>query len=214
MPENNFRNLNDSVLVTRLNTMISTIIENPADYGLDGSEVEAMQTTKDLFNVKIETAQQVDAAKLGAYADKDATRATLLDEVSSIVKRIYSTPSVDDKLLETAGLAPRPGRPQYTIPNAVSDFSAAVKGPDSILLKWRPNGNISSTRYLIEVQVDGGSWSLLTSVTAGRFVHSGIDPGVMMSYRVYAMRGTRKGPYSTIASVWTGGEEATLQIAA
>ncbi len=212
---NNFGTLSDPNLVNRISAICSVTLENPADYGLTGGEVEALSDAKDVLDVAVGTYIAVNAEKLSATAVKEAARQDVLTQISSIVKRIYGDPNVDDALLAKASLAPRPSRPTFGTPNVPTAFTATVIGPNSVELKWRRNDNINTTIYTIEVQRgQGEAWNTLTSQTATRFVDETSAPGQPVSYRVYAKRGNRKSVLSSIASVWTEGEESVLSLAA
>ena len=213
--KNNFSSLNDPSLINRIGQVCSVTLENPTDYGLNGAEVEALQEANEALDAAVGTYIAVNAEKLSASAAKEAARAEVLTQISSIVKRIYGDPNVDDTLLAKAGLASRPSRPTLATPNVPTDFTATVIGPNSVELKWKRNENINTTIYTVEVRHGlTGTWQTLTSQTATRFVDETSEPGQPVSYRVYAKRGKRKSTLSTVASVWVDGEETTLSLAA
>ncbi|MBL8061058.1 MAG: fibronectin type III domain-containing protein [Chthonomonas sp.] len=137
----------------------------------------------------------------------------VLESLSSIVKRIYSDPNVDDKMLRDAGLAERPGKPQYLTPNVPLDATSNVVGPRAVEIRWKRNGNVSPTVYIIEQQTPSG-WVQIASETATKFVHNNIDAGVMQTYRVTAKRGNRFSPASNEATIWATNGGVELRVAA
>lgn len=215
--KNNFSSLSDTELVSRIGAFCSVALENPTNYGLNGAEVEALSDTNVLLDTAIDSYSEWNNGKLAASATKDARRGDVLTQMSSIIKRVYGDPTVNDSTLAKAGLAPRPSGPTFATPNTPTGFTATVVGPNDVTLRWNRAGNISATMYFIEVKRgETGAWTLLNSVTSTKFSDDTVAPGQPVSYRLYAKRGNRKSGFSSVAQIWPNDEEGqeTLHLAA
>ncbi|MBL8059531.1 MAG: fibronectin type III domain-containing protein [Chthonomonas sp.] len=212
--KNNFSSLSDTELVSRIGAFCSVALENPTDYGLNGTEVEALSDANTLLNTNIDNYLAANGAKLAATSAKDSSREDVLTQMSSILKRVYGDPTVTDQDLNKASLAPRPSGPTYTTPNVPTNVNAKVVGPNRIEVKWNKANNIGGTLYSIEVQHGQGAWTLLDTITSTRFFYTVSEAGQPISFRVVAKRGNRTSQPSAITSLWSEEEENTLQIAA
>lgn len=210
---NAFDKYSDSALSDKVGAMTSTMIEHPTDYGLTLDQVEELQDANTAFNTAIAVALDADQLKLSAYQSKFAQRAEVLTILSSITKRVYGDPNVDDGALTKAGFAPRPGKPQFTTPNVPTNAAATVVGPTDVQIKWNRNGNVSGTQFIVEQQTPTG-WIQIASTGSSKFIHSGITAGEAQTYRVYAQRGNRRSFNSNEATIWSSSEGSGLTLAA
>lgn len=212
--KNNFSSLSDTELVSRIGAFCSVALENPTDYGLNGTEVEALSDSNTALGAAIDNYLAANGLKLAASSTKENAREEVLVQMSSILKRVYGDPSVTDKELSEASLAPRPSGPTFTTPNVPTNVNAKVVGPNRIEVKWNRANNINGTLYSIEVQHGQGTWSLLDTVTSTRFFYTVGEAGQPISFRIYAKRGNRTSQPSAITSLWSEEEGNNLQIAA
>ena len=201
--------------MSRIGAFCSIALETPTDYGLNGTEVEALSDANTLLGTNIDNYMAANGAKLAASATKDESREDVLTQMSSIIKRVYGDPTVDDATLAKASLAPRPAGPTYTTPNVPTNVNAKVVGPNRIEIKWNKANNIKGTLYVIEVQHGQGSpWTSLSTITATRFFYNVSEAGNPISFRVIAKRGNRESVPSAITSLWSEEEGNTLSLAA
>ncbi len=213
--KNNFSSLSDTELVSRIGAFCSVALENPTDYGLNGTEVEALSDSNTALGASIDNFMAANGLKLAASSTKESAREEVLVQMSSILKRIYGDPSVTDEELSKASLAPRPTGPTFTTPYVPTNVNAKVVGPNRIEIKWNRANNINGTLYALEVQHGEGSpWTALTTITATRYFYTDAQVGSPISFRVTAKRGTRFSQPSASTTLWSEEEGSTLHLAA
>ncbi len=94
------------------------------------------------------------------------------------------------------------GTSAFVTINAPSNLSAVIASPHEIDLLWVSNSNNESGFGILR-QVNNGSWSLLTTVSAGQisFANTGLTTGDIYCYKVYAFNGFNQSGYSNEACV-------------
>lgn len=88
-------------------------------------------------------------------------------------------------------------------PTAPSNLAAAIQG-NAVNLTWNDNSD-NETGFQVERQVSGGSWTLLTTVSAGvtSFTDGAVAAGTTYDYRVRAINAGGPSGYSNTATVTT-----------
>lgn len=96
------------------------------------------------------------------------------------------------------------------IPGAPESLTAAAIDHESIRLNWQPPSFTGGTRiigYKIEwSDNEGRSWEVLdynTNDQRTEYVHNGLEPATVYSYRVYAINTVGTGPASPAATIRT-----------
>ena len=79
----------------------------------------------------------------------------------------------------------------------------------TVRLSWtepRDDGGSAVTGYRVEVSAGSSNWQTVANTGSPEtsYAHVGVDPGVTLHYRVYALNGVGEGPSSNIARVAIG----------
>ena len=197
---NNFASYNDSGLHDKVAAMTSQLIETPDAWGLTLDQVEELQDANTAFELTIATSEDATQLKLSANQAKFASRAELLTILGSLTQRVYGDPNVDDAQLAKGGFSPRATR-SISTPNAPTALNVALTGETTLTLRWNRNGNSSTTSFIIERNFDG-VWTQIGSVTASKFLVTGVEVGEKALFRAYAQRGNRRSDFSNQAVIW------------
>jgi hypothetical protein len=142
------------------------------------------------------------------------TRAAVQSVFQSFLAISYASPSVSNERLATAGLPPRTERSSFVTPTTPLDLLADAFSNGSVKLKWKRNGNTSSTVFNVEAKTEDGAWELVWSGTQSKTTFSGYAPGVQVSFRVYASKNEEVSEASNVAVIYSSGGQGELQIAA
>lgn len=212
---NSFTKYSDSELRAKVAGMTRAMIEDPTKFGLTLDQVEALQDANAAFELGIAAAEIANQAKLSAYQTKFAQREDVLTILGSLTQRVYGDRNVRNADLAEAGFSPRPGTRQYNTPHAPTALNVALTGPTTLTLRWKRNGNSTTTSFIIERKI-GGKWSQIGSVTASKFSMTDVAVGQKALFRIYAQRGNRRSDYSNEAVIWdysTAGAQELKQAA-
>lgn len=154
------------------------------------ADITAINAKKTALDNAIAAAEAARLASVAATtALKIAHKAAQLD-ISSRSKFIAANTAVAPVLKAQLGLPPADTVPSTNAP--VTPLNLAVTGtPDGTnLLKWKSNGNLPRTMYDIYAKIGAATaWTLVRTITATKFTHSGQTAGVKALYRITARRG-------------------------
>lgn len=99
-------------------------------------------------------------------------------------------------------------------PTQPLDLTGSADGNGVVSLKWKRNGNITGTQFLIETRTDpAGPWTISGSTTTAKFTYQAV-PGVYIAFRVTAVRRDQASLPSFPYAFWENGGEMGLQLAA
>jgi hypothetical protein len=164
------------------------------------------------FNSALGDSTDAKAAAKAAVLTKDQVRRTSSSTIRGLAQRVKTNPEATNEIKAAFGLNvnPSPGG-NVQVP---TNLSATAQSNGVAKLKWRANGNIRSTIYLIEVETASG-WLLYGSSSKTNFVDNAATPGVQKTYRVRAQRSNLTSPPSNEAVIYSGaGGNSSLSLAA
>ncbi|MBS1712734.1 MAG: fibronectin type III domain-containing protein [Armatimonadetes bacterium] len=178
---------------------------------LDADELLELSTTNTRFAASFDAQETAHAAAKGATALCDQERSEALAVVAKYNAQFHAIPGISPDLLGELGLTV-PGGGSGTIPVFTPlDLSATGSSNGVNSLKWKRNGNVSGTMYVIEASYDGtNTWAIVDTSTRTKFEHADQVPGRFVRYRVYAKRGQKKSNPSGTASVYDPGQGLSL----
>ncbi len=128
-------------------------------------------------------------------------RDTVREPGNNVEDRVW----VDHMFIRTQGGA--------AVPAAPSDLAAQVASDSQIDLTWTDNAN-DEDGFHVERSVDGGAWSLLTSLGADVTGYSdmGLASFTTYAYRVQAFNADGASAYSSVASATTSGTGPVVHV--
>lgn len=199
-----YNRLPDSQLSDWLINFATVAAANSATLGLSPAQIAQINTANTAFSgtLAVKIAKENDA-KVATLNKNDQRNSSLLT-VRTFANQFQVNPAVPDSLIQQLGLNVRSDDP--TPRDVFQPTNLVANGCDQVnSLKWDKNGNFSGTIYMIEWQVPGGEWEILSASTSTRFEHEGTIAGVQISYRVFAQRGNKKSLPSNVSTVFSGG---------
>jgi hypothetical protein len=130
---------------------------------------------------------------------------------ASILAGIYEVAWVFDNTLSQKSYSLPLG---FDVPEPPRDFMAAESGND-VILSW-VDASITETGFRLERQIDGGVWSLLSTLPSGTesYTDGSTDPDTSYSYRLRAVGASADSPWVSYR-ITTGnrqGSEGELNI--
>ncbi len=203
MNASNYLPTDDDTLSQWLQNFLAVARERRADLRLTVAELNALQTGTGVFDSKTRAAYDAHVAALAATVARAQARKAVVAQARALVKRLQTTPGMDDVLRVQLKIAVTQKRRGVIPVFTPAVLSAAVRPDMSIGLKWERGGNTYGTGYVVERESgDGGAWTMLRQVTATRFVDETLPPGVNATYRVLATRGKQTSMPSNEARVY------------
>ena len=152
----------------------------------------------DLMNLSNDNAtftgnvSQLNAAKetlKSATQNKNVARKKAVADARALARRVQSNAAVTPGLKSLLGLNPKTNKPGVVQPVTPTDLVADGYSNGVNELKWNRNGNHPSTVFLVEAQIGTATeFTQIGAVTAAKFTHSGVTPGMKVVYRVRARR--------------------------
>lgn len=201
---NNYFSLTDDELSAWLTNFNTVAAANPGPLGLDPAEPTQITTAKSNFQTALSDKVAAAAATLATTSSKNQTRVAALATIRVFVNGWYAAGNVSDDLLLQLGIVPH-DEGGSTVPVFVP--SNLICNPRNVTnkLQWGRAGNAEGTNFVIEHMQPGGEWVYLDSTTKVRYNVADAVPGVQVSYRVYAERGSDKSGYSNVVTADSGG---------
>ena len=175
-----------SAWIANFNTTASAQM---ASLGLTAADITALNGVQTNLNTSIAGVTTAKASLKAAAQTETVATKSLNNTVRGIVRRIQSNPAVTSTQKAQLGINPRTNIRTKTPPTTPTElvgegFSTGVNS-----LKWKRNGNIAGTVFLIEAQTGTGNFSAVGSTLTTKFEHKGQTPGAKIAYRVTASRG-------------------------
>ena len=184
---------------------------NAALLELSPIELTQIATANTAFATTLNARIAASNAARVATMNKDDQKAASLSTVRTFANQFQANPAVPDNLIQSLGLNVRADDPSERPVFQPTNFVAL--GCDQVnSLKWDTNGNFPGTIYMIEWQLPGGEWQILTACTKSRFEHEGTTAGEQISYRVYAQRDNKKSLPSNVSTVFSNGMQGGGQL--
>lgn len=196
-----FRKLSDASLVDFAQNITVKAFTDPASYGLQASQVSALDGGDDLDNA-IQNALQARTDSLEKTELKNTSRQSLIDTLAQIKTQMRASDATADKFLDL-GFDAYDLIASPIIPVAPTDLTATGDSTRQNYLKWQGNNKSGTVTYIIEVRSgDEGVWTFVDAVKAQRFTHQNVIPGQYYEYRVKAKSAKFVSAHSNTAVVY------------
>jgi len=189
-------------------------ITNTATLGLLPADLTAIAAAATAFNTTFNAATASKATTKNSVEAKDLQKKASRSTVSKYAKIFRANQAVPDNLLDSLMLPHHKTPGTKTPPTQPLDLTGSADGNGVVSLKWKRNGNISGTQFLIETRIDpAGPWTISGSTTQAKFTYQAV-PGVYIAFRVTAVRRELSSLPSFPYAFWENGGEMGLQLAA
>ena len=206
MASNNFGNLADPALATKLKAISDNVQAAFASYGLTAIQATAWEASADDFTAKIALVEDARIAFEAAVVAKDESRESLLGTTTDLTAIIYAFPSITPQLLSAAGLAVRSTTKTPKVPSTPGTPTAQPFPTGDVLLKWDRGANSYGINFGIEAKSATGEWALVANTTATKLRLTGYTPGEGAWFRIVAThRGLSATPTLPVA-IYAEGE--------
>ena len=215
MAANNFQKLSDADLQTLAARFISIVGAGPTSYGLTGAQIVTLTTNDDNYVDAVTAFTDAKTTAKAASADRDAKKAVLVDNLSTLAKTIYNNPSVTDTMIADAGLQPRDSGRTPIVPTTPVDLLANAFADGHVDLKLGRNGNAYGVTFLVEAQSPGAeTWTVVATTTKSKATVFGFAPGEAKWFRVRAEKNGISSEPSLPAPIYVPSSSLTIQLAA
>lgn len=204
----------DGELNTALNNFNTVCAANAATLALSPADLTAIAAASTGFNTTLNAATTAKAAAKNSVEAKDLQKKSSKATVSKYAKLFRANAAVPDNLLDSLMLPHHKTPGTKTPPAQPLDLTGSADGNGLVSLKWKRNGNISGTQFLVETRTDpAGDWTISGSTTQTKFQYQAV-PGSYIAFRVTATRRDLLSPPSFPYAFWENGGGMGLQLAA
>ena len=206
----------DSELNTALQLFNATAAANAVALGLTPPNLTEIANASSGFTTNLNAWAGAKAAANLAHENKDIQKKSSKAVISKWAKVFRANNAISDALLDQLMLPPHKTPGTKTPPTTPLDLVANANGEGLVSLKWKRNGNTSTTVFNIEWRLaPGTNWNVLDSTTKAKYDYQA-NPGQYIAFRVTAKRNGLNSPASVSVVLWEDGVNAnpTLQVAA
>lgn len=205
----------DGNLRTWLSNFVTACNTHAALLNLNAGDLAAISAAADNYAGALDLKEQLAAQAKGASAGKRVQRSATVATIRQFAQEFQKNPNITDAIRGDLGITIPDSNPTQSTPNVPTQLTAFACSNGINQLRWNRNENIATTQFIIEAQYDNlGPWEFVDVVTSTTFDHNGQVPGQMVTYRVWAKRGTKRSGYSNLATVYAGEGGNTLSLAA
>ena len=184
-------------------------------------EAELELSAQDLFEIQgAQTGFDTDYSALllakkaleGSTAAKNESRASSTATARKFAKKFKGIPGISPSVLSALGIVANAPAGPVTVITGLT-VNACSDGVNS--LKWKRNGNVQGTQFIIEVSPNGNTlWDLVDVVTSTKYDHTGQVPGQRQYYRIKSKRAGMTSVPSPSVVVYSNGNDPGLELAA
>lgn len=207
-------NLADGEFNTALANFNTVCIANTVTLGLAPGDLTAIAAAASNFNTTFNASTAAKAAAKNSVEAKDIQKKSSKATISKYAKMFRANAGVPDNLLDSLMLPHHKTPGTKTPPTQPLDLTGSADGNGLVNLKWKRNGNISGTQFLIETRTDpDGDWTISGSTTQTKFAYQAVV-GSYIAFRVTATRRDLVSPPSFPYAFWENGGGQGLQLAA
>lgn len=161
---------------------------NLASIGLVAGDITTLNTLRTPFMNGLDTVEAAKQSVKGAVTAKETAKAAYVSKLRELANKVLGTPNAPANVINQLGLNPPHSKPTKKSPTVPSNVSAVAFAIGVNEIKWKPNGNIAGTQYVVEYTFDTSEWIIAGTTTATKFSHTGQTPGTALWYRVTAQR--------------------------
>lgn len=209
------QDLSDVLLDQEVEQLTTAATASPTTYGLTSGLALEMASAYSQYNVAYQALLAADTEYRKAVQDKISQRDALLIKLNEILPMCYANKDVTNNELAALGLAPRVPRGGLTPLYAPIELTVTpVANNSAVKLKWKRNGNSTSTIYVIEKQVEDGAWEIVWTGGRTKTELGNTPAGVEASFRVYATKADENSNFSNEVTIYRPGGAGALRVAA
>lgn len=201
----------DALFLQWIDNFSKEAAANATALGLTTGQTTTLTTLSADFATAYSASQTGKVTAKGLVATKNTMRLASEAQFRSIAKVINANPNIASGLKADLGI------------NMTPAFSGPVVTPTNLVvtgyengenvLVWNRSGNAKGTAFVVEAMVgEAASWSMISTVTKLKFVHTGQIPGQKVSYRVYAKRGDFQSSPCASVPVYDNNETPVLML--
>ncbi|HRI44015.1 MAG TPA: fibronectin type III domain-containing protein [Fimbriimonadaceae bacterium] len=200
--------------VAALQSFFTVCDANKAELDLGDAELTEIEAAATDAQTQLLAAEAARNVARSAVTTKDATLTSSRQVVAKFARIFDANLDVEDALLAQLMLPPHDPPRSLTAPAQPLDPFANADGLGNIVLKWKRNGNIKSTVFIIQYRASASaSFTQLGTTTKTKFETSW-TPGQYVEFRVIATRrGVESLPSNSVV-LWSGATDQTLELAA
>jgi len=176
------------------------------------TEISGMATN---FTSSLNSYATAKAAADLALSNRNAQVKTSKATLSKWAKTFRANPTITDALLDQLDLPHHKTPGSKTPPVTPGNLIASSDVQGLVSLKWKRNGNTSTTVFTIETQTAlDGDWSIAGSTTKTKFDYQAVL-GNYIAFRVFASRDGQNSQPTVPVTLWAngGGQSLTLKAA-
>lgn len=152
------------------------------------------------------------ASAKAVLVTKDETFADTKALIDSFAKLFRADNGIPDALLAELAVAPHIPTRSFNAPVTPTGFTGSATANGQITLKWKREGNTSSTQFIVESATsDAGPWTLAT-ITNSTKATLQATPGQFITYRVVAKKGNDVADPTDAFSFWVGSGESSVSL--
>lgn len=179
-----------------------------AQVPISPAKLDALEAANAAYVAAYQDHLQAQTEAKSAKAAKDAARKALIAELRELNKKVRISVNATNSMIHEFGMKPRSAKSK-AMPTPPTDLVATYLPAGGVRLRWRPNGNIRQTSYLIERWTSSsGSWTNIGVSIRRTFTDMKGVPGEFALYRVRAQRGGIPSSYSETACAYASLPEA------
>lgn len=194
--------------------LVSVATTNKSILGMDVTTLKELTDSVNAFGTQYTAAIAAKAAYKAAIATKDAQRKATEAIVGKYIKIWRANAAVPDALLDQMDVAPHGTPATHSAPTIPTKLLASSDGQGNITLSWKPNGNRTSTQYLIETRTSpSDAWTLQGATTKTKSTFAW-PVGTYFAARLIAQRGNEQSLPTVPVVLWDNGSTSTLELAA
>ncbi|MBX3111617.1 MAG: hypothetical protein KF857_06370 [Fimbriimonadaceae bacterium] len=202
----------DGDLNTALANFNTVCAANTALLGLTPADMTAIAAASTTFTAALNDATTAKAAARDSVEAKDIQKKASKATVSKYAKLFRANAAVPDNLLDALMLPHHKTPGSKTAPTQPLDLVGSADGNGLVSLKWKRNGNISGTTFLLETRSDpAGPWTLGSTTTKTKATYQAV-PGSYVGFRVTAVRRNLMSPASVPFALWEDGGDGDVAL--
>lgn len=206
----------DAEFVTAMQAFNLNCNNNKVVLGLSTTDLAEIASAATTAQTQLNNWEAARTAARAARVTKSNTLKSSRTVLSKWAKIFHGNLAVPDSVLSQLMLPPHASPRTITSPAQPLALYADSDGNGNIELRWKRNGNISGTTFLVEYRLTASaSWSVLGSTTKAKYFHNSA-PGSYIEFRITAQRGDSASLPSTSVVLWGGtgsGESFELKAA-
>jgi len=191
----------------------ATIDGSPTTYGLTAANATQIVTTMTAFDNANSVADAAELAYREAVTARNTAREAAVAAFGKWLRLAYANPVVLDSSFAAIGLDARDAGPTPRPVTVPLNLEAVPNQDGTVKLKWRRNGNTSSTTFSLEAMVEDSAWEIVGATNLAKIELTNYAPGTQVTFRVQAIKGADFSDYSNLVTIYMEGG-SSLRLAA